>query len=52
MLRAAAPANCLYTSWPMPVPMVWIWLDSVLMAAASRVSRKSTPNQRGRALVT
>ena len=32
--------------------MVWNWLESVLIAAESSVSRKTTPNQRGIALWT
>jgi hypothetical protein len=33
------------------VPTVWNWLESVLIAAASRVSRKTNPNHFGNAVV-
>jgi len=35
----------------MAVPMVWNWLESVLMAAESSVMRKITPNHFGKALL-
>ena len=34
----------------MDVPIAWNWLETVLIAAASIVRRKTTPNQRGMAL--
>jgi len=45
------PEICSYTSRPMLVPSVWNWLESVLIAAASRVSRNTSPNHPGSALV-
>ena len=38
-------------SRPIAVPMVWNWLESVLMAADRRVIRKITPNHLGKALL-
>ena len=38
-------------SRPIAVPMVWNWLESVLMAADNRVMRNNTPNHLGKALL-
>ena len=45
------PANVSNTSRPAAVPSVWNWLDNVLIAAASSVSRNTSPNHFGMAVV-